>query len=195
MEKQTARILVRTAIVVVPVVSVFLLIRRENVESRPTPDESGGSTAFLFLPGVRQPEAVPAIAAAVEEDAKVIGVSVKGHHRAYCMATMAKLERHVVNDLIQRVPVTITYFPRANCVRALTQDDESDEPLIVVGRGWQNGKMMIRVAGQTLPQDAESIPGLKDLEVETTTWKDWKTAHPDTDIYVGPLAVAGDTSD
>src|SRR5438552_2413083 len=149
MEKPTKWIITGMAIVIAAVVSVQLFWRRETVRPRPTPDESRHSNALFFFPGIRQPEAVPASAAAVEDDADVIGVSVKGRHRAYCTAAMAEAERHVVNDLIDRVPVTVTYCPRTNCVRALTQDDESDEPLDVVGRGWYEGKMMIWVAGKT----------------------------------------------
>jgi hypothetical protein len=195
MAKQTGWIIAGLAAIIAAVAPVCFFMRRENVELRPTPDESRNSNVFIFLPGIRQPETVAARAASIDDDAEVIGVSVKGHYRAYCTATMANPERHVVNDLIDRVPVTVTYCDRTQCVRALTRDDESDEPLSVVGRGWYEGKMMIRVGGKTLPQDAESIPGLSDLKVETTTWREWKTAHPDTDVYAGPLAHSGDASD
>src|SRR5436309_12308333 len=123
MVKPTGWIITGLAIVIAAVASVQFHLRRETVRPRLTPDEGRNSNAFFFLPGIRQPKAFPAGAAAVEDDADVIGVSVKGHHRAYCMATMADLERHVINDLIDRVPVTVTYCPRTNCVRALTRDD------------------------------------------------------------------------
>lgn len=192
MQKQRMWRVVGTGIVVLGIASLCLCLRRETVEPRQANAESENSTALFFVPGIRQPPTRPALAADVEDDAEVIGVSVHGRHRAYCMGTLANPERHVVNDLIDRVPVTVTYCPRTNCVRALTQDDESDEPLGVVGRGWSEGKMMIWVAGKTLPQDSEIIPGLNDMSFETTTWKEWKTAHPDTDVYTGPLVDGGD---
>jgi hypothetical protein len=187
-KKHERRIIVAMAIVVAAVASVQLYLRRETIQPLPMPAQTRPEHDFS---GVRRSSTVPATEAAVEDDAEVIGVSVKGRHRAYCTEAMKSPGWHVVNDLIDRVPVTVTYCPRTKCVRALTQDDESDKPLSVVGSGWHEGKMMLSHGGEALPQDAESIPGLKDMEVETTTWKAWMTAHPDTDIYGARLGHAG----
>src|SRR5437879_6141022 len=98
MVKPTGWIITGLAIVIAVVASVQFHLRRETVRPRLTPDEGRNSNALFFFPGIRQPEAVPASAAAVEDDADVIGVSVKGRHRAYCTAAMTEAERHVVND-------------------------------------------------------------------------------------------------
>jgi hypothetical protein len=158
------------------------------------PDDIYADMLF-YRPGIRQPQTVPSSTGLIDDDDEVIGISVRGRHRAYSVSTMADFKRHVVNDLIAHVPVTVTYCGRTRCARALTGDEGSDEPLTVVGRGWFDGHMMIGLAGSTYAQDAESIPGLTDMKFEKTTWKEWKTAHPDTDIYVESSEASGGAAD
>lgn len=143
-----------------------------------------GLNEDFFAPGIRLPATEPAGSAAVRDNESVVGVSVGGHDRAYRLWAMCGRTVHVVNDVIDRVPVTVTYCNRRNCVRAFTMVGEPDEPLDGAVRGLQDGKMRISINDEVFLQEAEVVP-VERLEVEVTTWKEWKAEHPETDIYVG----------
>ena len=88
---------------------------------------------------------------------------------------------HVINDVVGQVPVTVSYCNRTDCVRVFTTGDDSHQPLDVGVGGFADGKMLLHLAHRNFRQDSREIP-LPSLEFERTTWKSWKTAHPDTDV-------------
>jgi hypothetical protein len=160
-----------------------------------SPDSSQANSGSRFATMVRRwettgplvqfPQTLTAEDAEVEDSAWVIGVSVKGRHRAYRMRGMKLLETHVVNDLIEQVPVTVTYCDLRACIRGFTAPNESEVPLTVrVGGFDDRDGLMLTVDGQLFAQAADETP-LTPFSVETMSWKEWKSAHPDTDIYMG----------
>jgi hypothetical protein len=136
------------------------------------------------------PVAEPGESADVEDDAEVIGVSVEGRARAYLISAMSRQLTHVIDDVIEGVPVTATYCDRTSCARVFT-GPKSDQPLEVGLGGWLEGEMLLQISGRFFRQDSRlfldnsgELP-FDDLSFERTTWKEWKAAHPDTDIFTG----------
>lgn len=142
-----------------------------------------GKFGRFSLPGIVQPAAVSAAAAPTRDDAAVVGVGVAGHWRAYCVSEMQTPLTHVINDVIDGMAVTVTYCDANNCARVLTDREMSNRPLDVgVGGFWHDG-MLLHIEHQNYSQSSPEVP-LYNLEFEMTTWKEWKTAHPQTDVCV-----------
>ncbi len=158
----------------------------------PPPGGTQPSTPF-YWPGIRHPPTRPADRVELADDAEVVGVTVGGKARAYVLDAFRGPTRHVVNDLVEDVPVTITFCDRTGCVKTFTSDGRGT-PLDVDTGGWYQNRLFLRVGGDAYYQDAprsgeyeESPPfPYADLPVVRTTWKAWKTDHPETDVYVGP---------
>jgi hypothetical protein len=130
---------------------------------------------------VIRPIAVPANFAATSDDAQVIGVGVSGHWRAYCISEMQTPPMHVINDVVDGMPVTVTFCDANNCARVFTNRETSNRPLDVgIGGFWRDG-MLLHVADRNFSQSSPDIP-FYDLEFDLTTWGKWKRAHPQTDI-------------
>lgn len=130
--------------------------------------------------------------ATVSPDAEVLGVSAGGKHRAYLVVTMTPKKRHVVNDMLGGVPVTVTYCNLDGCVRGFTATGRT-EPLDLAGGGYTAADgMLVRVGGHRYTQrtgrpvdhDAPPFP-YTEVAVERTTWGAWRAAHPDTELSVG----------
>src|SRR5262249_9861833 len=66
------------------------------------------STPFIMPPIVRPPT-LPAAEAELEDGAEVLGVSAAGKHRAFLVKPFARVDSHVVNDVVGDVPVSVTY--------------------------------------------------------------------------------------
>jgi hypothetical protein len=150
--------------------------------------------------GIRQPPALPAASAGLGDDVEVVGVSAGGRHRAYLLSALVPIRGHVVNDLLGGHPVTVTYCDRADCLRVFT--GPPGQPFDVAGAGWDNREgrrgLVLRVGSTLYRQDtggpAEDAPvapfPLPRAGHERTTWKRWREAHPDTDVYVGVRSPA-----
>lgn len=139
----------------------------------------------MLGPLVQNPEVLRADTASIEDKVSVIGVTVNGEHRAYRMLGMSMVETHVVNDVIQSVPVTVTYCDLRRCVRVFSKSGLVDVPLNVRVGGFndQTGLLLI-IDGEVVPQASDSL-ALKRLDATVMSWKEWKAAHPDTGIYLG----------
>ncbi len=147
------------------------------------------STPF-FAPGIRTPPAVPAVRAGLADDEEIIGVSAGGKHRAYRVRAMEGPTRHVVNDLLGEVPVTVTYCDRNGYARVLTGPERGSALNVSLG-GWLNNQLLLRADSTTyFSQNAgrdgagTDAPPYPDHAFTRTTWKEWRDAHPDTDAYV-----------
>ena len=160
-------------------------------------------TLYLHpAPPIMTPPAVPGAKAKVNDAEYVLGVSVGTRHRAYRLAGLSGHLDHVVNDVISGTPVTVTYCDLADCARAFTSSDAS-RPLPITQVGFRQSSVATRkprfiIAAYGIPyyQDSgiavdpttttEPLPFAR-CPVERLTWKEWKNAHPDTDIYYGPV--------
>lgn len=139
-----------------------------------------GATPFI-RPGLVQPPTESAEEAELESTEEVIGVSVGGVHRAYACSGMSSFSSKVINDVIDGVPVTVTFCDRTRCARAFTASAKG-RPLDVQLGGWTGEKLMVLIDGRMLAQDSDEIP-LQEMPIEKSTWSEWKEAHPDTDVF------------
>jgi hypothetical protein len=140
-----------------------------------------GQSGSFSLPGIAEPAVEPAASASTRDDAAVIGVVVNGRARAYCISEMHNPLTHVINDIIDRVPVTVTFCNRSGCGRVFTKPDALGRPLDVGVGGLVDGQLLLHVDHRNFSLDSAEIP-LQDLEFETMTWAKWKAAHPGTDV-------------
>lgn len=154
--------------------------------------------------GIEQPPALDAEVADVQDDSLVIGVRIGLATRAYLLKAFESrgvplivgqdgsafvdprdapgLARHVINDVLDEQPVTITYSGLPRSARVLTA--AARETALDVGLGgWDDG-MLLLIGGERIPQHSAELP-LDDLPFEVTTWKQWRNRFPRTEIYVG----------
>lgn len=154
------------------------------------PKDSWESDTPFVLPVQKHPTTVAADATELADDAPVIGVSAGTKHRAYSLKAMTRVTSHVLNDLIDGVPVTVTFCDRTDMSRCFTQT-ESKWPLELQLGGWKDQKILFKLHDQYYAHDAKDIP-LKDYEFEKTTWGEWRQAHPDTDVFDTPPPLPGE---
>jgi hypothetical protein len=145
------------------------------------------------LRGVRLPRVRAAADANLADDAEVIGICAGGQARAYFTGVMGTLPtRHVVNDLVGGRAVSVTYCDRTSCSRAYS-GGAVNTPLDIGVAAWSERGLVLRVEhADYLQATGESVdtPGgaglpYQETPCEQTTWKAWRDAHPDTDVYVG----------
>jgi len=165
------------------------------------------SEVLMNLPGIQQPPVQPAATAQLADEAEVIGVLVKGRPRAYevlafrAVPTIGDPSRHVVNDVLVGVPITVSYCDRLNCAQVYT-DASAKTPLLVGVGGYTkrdgHESMLLCIGAyhyrqdteEALEEDATSFP-YTHLPFVRTTWKQWRTDYPDTDVYLRTLTNGG----
>jgi hypothetical protein len=147
----------------------------------------------MRLRGIRLPPVRAAADAGLDDSAEVIGICAGGRARAYLVGVMGAVPtRHVVNDLVGGRAVSVTYCDRNGCARAFS-GGPADAPLDIGVGGFLNGGLVLRSEGEDYSQEtgaclsSESGPALPYavLPHMHTTWKAWRQAHPDTDVYMG----------
>jgi hypothetical protein len=159
----------------------------EGGAPRNRPPRFTGTTAYA----INKPHVSASDAVSISDRDKVLGVTVAGKHRAYCIGAMKGNPRvHVVNDLLAGTPVSVTYCDRLGCAKVFT-GESSGTPLKMAFGGFE-GQMVIRAndlyyyQGSLQPVEDDSKPfPFPELPFVYITWGEWKTAHPDTDVYVG----------
>jgi hypothetical protein len=158
--------------------------------------ETAPGLQLVTAPIVQTPAIVPGRDANLGDETEVIGVSLADRHRAYVVEALVPMSRHVINDLLDDVPCTVSYCDRTDCVRVFTAPRET-EPLAIAPGGFDSrsarGTMLLRVgsehyrqdSGLPLADDGLAVFPYADLEFDRTTWGRWREAHPDSDVYVG----------
>jgi len=156
--------------------------------------------------GVTTPATLPAPEAQLADDEPVVGVEAAGAYRAYRLRSMAALTRHVINDLVGGKAVTVTFCDLNDCVRAFG-GGESKTPLDVTVAGLADGSMLIGVGDHIYFQNTSEIANPEtdkaaprfpypSIPATRTTWGEWKSLHPTTDVYIHPSAPAsGETAE
>jgi hypothetical protein len=146
-----------------------------------------------ITPGVRQPPTVPAAGAPLDDGEEVIGVRVNDRYRAYRLHALQDRRQHVIDDVVNGRPVSVTHCDKTGCTKVFTSDEE-EGPLSLDLGGWSGTGMVLRTGNQFYLQDSletmNRTPGAKpfpyrEYEFECRTWKAWKEAHPETDVFVG----------
>ena len=159
-----------------------------------TDGQNGPKDVYFFPISITCPLVEAASTAKIADEDEVIGVEVQGRFRAYKLSAMSTPQTHVINDLIERIAVTVTYCDRNRCIRAFTKTEPTDQPLDVATLGHVGGAMRLRIEGALLPQDSDEVP-VPRLEFEKTSWREWKAAHPETDIYTGSFMAGVESGD
>jgi hypothetical protein len=131
----------------------------------------------------KKPVHEPGDSARLVEAMPVFGVTVGSRSRAYVRAAMCSPATHVVNDMLGDTAVTVTYCDITDQARVFTEAGRH-EALDVLLYGRIGGKMNIKVRDQVFAQDDNKIP-LPELDFVRTTWGEWKSLHPHTDVFTG----------
>jgi hypothetical protein len=187
------------AILVVEAVVIILVVGYERASRRTAPTRlvvanhphSWGRP--LRGETILRPPVLRATDAKLGPEELVIGVEVGGRARAYRVAALETHTRHLVNDLVGGVPVSVAYCNVTHCIRVYT-DPRSSQPLDAEVYGLVNGQMVIRMGETLFFQDSgmaiepDANPPAMPYQLLTpivTTWKEWTRLHPDTEVYDG----------
>ena len=135
------------------------------------------------------------------EDAVVFGISLNGEHRAYARQIM--VVREMVNDTLGGRDLGIPYCTLCGSAQAWFTDDvpEGVERPILRTSGLliRSNKVMYDLVSQSVFDTflGTAVTGnlgrrgvqLSQASVITTTWGEWKAAHPDTTVLAERLAL------
>ncbi len=120
------------------------------------------------------------------DDEPVVALEVDGQHRAYPVQIMVWHE--IVNDTVGGVPVSVTYCPLCNSALAFERDlGERTVTFGTSGSLYLSDLVMYDRQTESLWSQLEgrAIAGvltgeeLTRIPVQTVTWAQWRTAHPD----------------
>ncbi len=103
--------------------------------------------------------------------------------RHYLQSAFAhRPERHIVNDKLGNVPVTITHCDLTSCTRVLTSVKEGGSLSV---RCWSPADGMALLVNELeYTQLSKDVP-LQDVSHVVTTWKEWRAVQPQSKVYVG----------
>ncbi|MFJ6944098.1 DUF3179 domain-containing protein [Streptomyces wuyuanensis] len=142
------------------------------------------------IPSIDKPRFVPAGKAGfLDDDDPVFGLEYRGEVRAYPQLVLVWHE--IVNDTVAGEPLAVTYCPlTGTTIGFRAPPGVQDLTLGTTGKLVNSNLLMYdRQTGSEWPQllgTAVSGP-LKGTKLDTvplvwTTWKQWRTAHPDTEV-------------
>ena len=81
------------------------------------------------------------------------------------------------------VPISVTYCDLADCVRVLTSESRGYPLALDVGGLDANNKLVLLYGEEMYPQASQRLP-LPDYPFYRTTWGQWKSQHPDSQVVV-----------
>ena len=132
----------------------------------------------------------------------VIGVTLGDRHRAYPLADLWPPDRHILNDLFDETPVSVTFCDLDNCVKAFT--DNTKAGALELSNGGPNPqkarKMVLITQGRAFEQDtllpldgnSERPFPYQPVQAVRTTWGEWRANHPKTELRAnGKLYAPG----
>src|SRR5262249_40673622 len=119
MRRTVVALLIAEAVVVASIYcyEAVMLRVRQGAGSFKRGTEPPNPWLHFNAPGIDRPPIVAAGDAGLNDNEEVIGVDVRGKARAYRLSALLDRQHHVVNDLIDGVPVTVTYCDLSNCLR------------------------------------------------------------------------------
>ena len=141
------------------------------------------------IPPIYAPEFVASSEANLPDDELVIGLAINDEARAYPAGIL--YNREMVNDVVGGAPTLITWCPR--CYTALVHErpvDDTGTPLVFGNQGalyrgamtWydhESGSVWSQPLGMAIAGPAAGRT-LRLLPSRLTTWREWRSAHPDT---------------
>jgi hypothetical protein len=168
--------------------------RSESGKDLPAYDPASDPDRPFDALGIERPATLPADAVSILDEEPVIGVVAHGHSRAYLREALIRgADRHIVNDILADVPVSVTCCDLDDCVRGFA-GKAGEPPLPLAQGGRRGGQMVLKIGNgsygqrteQALDPAAPPFP-FAQYPVEKTTWGAWRKLHPDTDIYLGDI--------
>ncbi len=144
----------------------------------------------MVLPGLISPVIHSVDKANLNDTERVIGVTVGDKHRAYLANAFDSLGSKVINDLIDNVPISVTYCDIHERARVFTSSSRGDFLNMGLG-GWVDKEMFFYYDNEEFKHSAEDAP-IPDYPYIVTTWGEWKDAHPQTEIYMGGGVIPKD---
>jgi hypothetical protein len=153
------------------------------------PPPTGSRDLLHTFPGVIEPPFLSSSEAPWNDEDQVIGVVVRGQARAYLVSALSRPDRHVINDRIGQIPVSITYCNIDLCARAFTKEGTDSHLDLAVG-GQHNFRGLLLLVGNARfyqnslepyePGQPLSRFPYQELPLTVTTWKTWRELHPNT---------------
>jgi hypothetical protein len=153
---------------------------------------------YVNVPGVQPRDFLSASDGSVPPSEEVIGVVVNGQPRAYLLEATRPLEECVVNDIVGGQPLSVVQSAEMGVIRVLTprtarketknHDAAPASPADLTIVGALEGQLLLSGYGQEFFFDAERIP-LVDYPYSRCTWRTWRRAYPNTDLYIGNVKL------
>tara|TARA_Y100000310_G_scaffold345665_1_gene467986 strand:- start:39456 stop:39866 length:411 start_codon:yes stop_codon:yes gene_type:complete len=128
----------------------------------------------------------------LKDDDLVLGIEIKGETRAYPHQIMVWHE--IVNDKIQGESILITYCPL--CFTGIAFERKINNEAVEFGTSGKlyNNNLVIydratdsywsQETGQAIIGELIGVK-LKQVQLDTITWGDWKKLYPETELYKG----------
>jgi hypothetical protein len=179
--------------------AVFVVAYLRAVWDEPSGQTSGGeyvpsprpiSTPFIS-PGLRQPPLTPARDALIHDEDEVVGLTVGAVARAYHLRSMDTISRCVINDLLDDMPVSVTYDRQHDVVQVFTRKG-SREPLPMEVGGVFQGRLLLRLDGQFFfqanghalgPPDQPTALLVETMPFQRLPWKAWRQRYPNCQVF------------
>lgn len=172
----------------------FKALLYDGAPARIRPEEIVfGGVPVEGIPALDRPAHVPAAAAKYLTDSeRVFGASVGGEARAYPLRILDWHE--MLNDVLGGEPVTLSYCTLCGAgVLYATRGPEGEAYTFgTSGLLYRSNKLMMDRQTRTLWGNLTGEPALgrlaagparlKVLPVVVTTWKEWRTRHPETTV-------------
>ena len=139
------------------------------------------------IPSIDDPNFLPADESPrnLVDESPVFGVEINGDARAYPQYVLVWHE--IVNDVVGGEPVAVTYCPLTGTAQGFYRGETTfgvsgqliNTNLVMFDRATDSYWPQILARGITAPHEGEY---LDEFHVIWTTWKRWRTAHPDTQV-------------
>lgn len=125
----------------------------------------------------------------IPPEEEVIGVAVNDRYHAYLVEALSLVQDHVINELVDGVPISMTYCDQDDYARVLTSADLHQPIDLRVGGMLTVGsktEMVLTLDGIRYRQDSPELP-LEDHEFDRTVWGAWILKHPRTLVFIGEM--------
>lgn len=139
------------ALVLVP------MLARDTRQVAPGPSDAAPARALSFREIIEPPIVRPTVRAAshagLPPDEPVIGVIVGGKARAYQVRALEGRTKHLVNDVVAEVPVSVSYCNLTACTRVYA-GPRGAAPLDLAVAGLLDDEMILKAGGTLFYQES-----------------------------------------
>ena len=151
----------------------------------------GGGPPKDGIPSIDNPKYVTVDAADewIEDNELVLALSYKGAKRVYPLQIMVFHE--IVNDNVAGDPILITYCPLCGSGIAFERIINNEEVEFGTSGKLFNSNLVMydrktdtywtQIGGQAIIGELTGMK-LEPVSIDTVTWRDWKAAHPDSEV-------------